>query len=163
MIFRLRGAESTSGRSLAKLSLSGQAARAASRSAPAQSRASGESAAYWRRASRAVAVLLVVGQEPRQVAQLGIGAGGDRAAAVAVGAEGRAEGEEGVAQLVDLGRLQRLERAGPRRRFRATWSVFFIDTHDRADPLVGPDRVQQALERASVSSRRAWAPSRRLP
>ena len=58
------------------------------------------------------AVVLVVGEEPGQVAQLGLGAGGDRAAAVAVGAEGRAEGQGGVAELVDLGRLQRLEAAG---------------------------------------------------
>jgi hypothetical protein len=42
---------STLGRSWAKSSLLGQAARAASRSAPDQSRASGDIAAYWRRAS----------------------------------------------------------------------------------------------------------------
>ncbi len=60
----------------------------------------------------AVAVVLVVGQEPGQVAQLGLGAGGDRAAAVAVGAERRAVGERRVAELVDLGRLQRLEPPG---------------------------------------------------
>jgi hypothetical protein len=42
---------SHSGNSLAKSSLLGQAARAASRSAPVQSRASGDIAAYWRRAS----------------------------------------------------------------------------------------------------------------
>ena len=57
-------------------------------------------------------MVLVVGQEPGQVAELGLGAGGDRAAAVAVGAERRAVGEHGVAKLVDLGRLERLEPAG---------------------------------------------------
>ena len=58
------------------------------------------------------AVVLVVGEEPGQVAELGLGAGGGGAAAVAVGAEGRAEGEGGVAELVDLGRLERLVAAG---------------------------------------------------
>ena len=51
----------------------------------------------------AVAVVLVIGQEPRQVAQLGPGAGGDRASAVAIGAERRAVGERRVAKLVDVG------------------------------------------------------------
>ena len=60
----------------------------------------------------AVAVVLVVGEEPGQVAQLGPGAGGERASAVAVGAERRAVGQRGVAELVDLGRLQRLVAAG---------------------------------------------------
>ena len=60
----------------------------------------------------AVAVVLVVGEEPGQVAELGLGAGGHGAAAVAVGAEGRAGGEAGVAELADLGLLQRLEPPG---------------------------------------------------
>ena len=90
----------------------GQAARAASRSAPDQSRASGDERGVLAAGLGAVAVVLVVGQEPGQVAELGLGAGGDGAAAVAVGAERRAVGERGVAELLDLGGLQRLEAAG---------------------------------------------------
>src|SRR5438552_3525196 len=60
----------------------------------------------------AVAEVLVIGQETEEVAELGPRAGGERAAAVAVGAERRALGEHSVAELEDLRRLQRLETAG---------------------------------------------------
>src|SRR3954453_13308958 len=53
----------------------------------------------------AVAEVLEVGEEAGQVAELGRRAGGERAAAVAIGAEGRALGEEGVAELLDLAEL----------------------------------------------------------
>ena len=51
------------------------------------------------------AVMLVVGEEPRQVAQPGLGAGGVAAPAVAIGAHHRAGGQNRVAQLMDLGLL----------------------------------------------------------
>src|SRR4029450_525200 len=48
----------------------------------------------------AEAVVLVVGQEPRQVAELGLGAGGHRAAAASAGAEARARRLDGKARRV---------------------------------------------------------------
>ena len=50
--------------------------------------------------------MLVIREEPGQVAQLGLGAGSDRAAAVAIGTQCRAERQSRVAKLVDLGRGQ---------------------------------------------------------
>ena len=70
------------------------------------------------------AVVLVVGQEPGQVAKLGPGTGGEGAAAVAVGTEGRAEGEGRVLELLDLGASSAARSGGPRRRLRGAgrWS-----------------------------------------
>src|SRR5262245_10732055 len=58
------------------------------------------------------AVVLVIGEEPREIAQLGLRPGGDGAAAVAIGAEGRAEGQGGVAEAADVGLFQGLEPIG---------------------------------------------------
>jgi hypothetical protein len=50
-----------------------------------------------------VPVVLVVGQKPREVAQLGPRAGGNRATAVTVGAKHGAVGESRVAKLANIG------------------------------------------------------------
>ena len=136
---------STSGRRLAKSSLLGHAARAASRSAPDQSRASGSSAAYWRRASARIAVVLVVGEEPGQVAQLGLGAGGHRAAAVAVGAEGRVRGQGGVAELHGSRPSSAARSGGRRRRSRGAGRSSCIETHE---PLIRSS--------VQIACRRPW-------
>ena len=153
---------STSGKSLAKLSLPGHAAWAASRSAPAQSRASGDRCGVFAASQGAVAVLLVVGQEPGQVAQLGGRAGGDRATAVAVGTHGRPVGEEEVAKLVDVRLFERFVSAGGVGVFAHVVGVFHRHA-GRADPLVGPDRVQQALERGQFALGQHRHLLRRLP
>src|SRR6478752_250731 len=54
------------------------------------------------------AVLLVIGQIARQIAQGGTRSGGSGTAAIAIGAEGRAGGQAGVAKLLDLGTLHGL-------------------------------------------------------
>ena len=124
---------SHSGKSLAKSSLFGQAARAASRSAPRPVAGLGGEGGVLAAGFAADAVVLVVGEEPGQVAQLGIGAGGDRAAAVAIGAQGRAEGKRRVAKLVEsppwsAAAYRRAASASSR-----SWSVVLIDTHE---PLI---------------------------
>src|SRR5258706_15896486 len=53
----------------------------------------------------AVAVMLVVGQEPGQVSQLGRGAGGPAATPAAGGAHRGARRDAGAAQAPDIGRL----------------------------------------------------------
>ena len=86
--------------------------------------------------------MLVVGQEAGQVAELGRGAGGGRAAAVAIGAEHRAVGERRVAEQAEVGRLHRLEPAGGVAVDAEVLGV--VHRHARrADPLVGPDRMQE--------------------
>ena len=105
---------STSGSSRAKSRWLGQAARAASRSAPDQSRASGR-ALVALAGLGAEAVVFVVGQEPGEVAELGHGAGRGGAPAVAIGAEHRTVGERRVAKLAQVGGLHRLRTGGPRR------------------------------------------------
>src|SRR5262245_49123603 len=56
----------------------------------------------------AIAVLLVIGQVARQIPECGTRSGGSGAAAVAIGAEGRAGGQAGIAKLLDLGAFHRL-------------------------------------------------------
>ena len=88
--------------------------------------------------------MLVVGEEPGQVAEPGLRAGGEGAAAVAIGAHRRAGGEHGVAKLVDLGLLERLEPPG-----RVGVLVDLVGVRHRhaggREPLVGPDGREQAL------------------
>jgi hypothetical protein len=57
----------------------------------------------------AVAVMLMISQEARQIAQLGLRTRGERATTVAIGAERRAMGQRGVAKLSDVGLLERLK------------------------------------------------------
>ena len=86
----------------------------------------------------------MVGVEAGQVAEPGLGAGGQAAAAVAVGAHRRPGGQQGVAKLVELGLLERLEPAGGVGVLVGLVGV----PHGHAgggEALVGPDRVQQAL------------------
>ena len=77
-----------------------------------------------------IAVMLVISEKPSQIAQVGLGAGGEAALAIAVGAERRCSRDARVAQLLDLGLGQRLEvRAAS--EFSRTWSVLRIETqHD---------------------------------
>src|SRR5262249_55557637 len=93
--------------------------------------------------------VLVVGRGAGRVAELGPGPSGDGAAAVAISAHDRAGGDQSVAELVHHRELHRLVAARgvdvvanlvgvPHRRAHAT------------DPLVGPDRVQEALERRQL-------------
>ena len=91
------------GSSSAKFRWFGQAAWAAARSAPFQSRADSGSSAKSRRASLRCAVALVVGQVAGQVAERGVGPAGHGAPAVAVGAERGVRGDEGLVEPVDLG------------------------------------------------------------
>ena len=88
-------------------------------------------------------MLLMVGVEAGEVAQGGDGAGGAAAAAVAVGAHGAAGGQHGVAQLEDVGRLDRLEVAARRARFSSAWSRFIMVTQ----ALVNRSSVQIACKR----------------
>ena len=71
----------------------------------------------------------MVRQEPGDVAELGLRSRGSHATAVAIGAHRRPRGEEGVAKLMNVRRLERLESAGGV-GVLAQWSVFLIETHD---------------------------------
>src|SRR5262249_25689987 len=91
------------------------------------------------------AVVRVVRQEPGQVAQLGAGPGGQRAAAVAVGAKGLAVGDRRVAELAEGDLVDRLEPSGGVDVLAELVGVSHRDTA-ATDPLVRPDRVQKSLE-----------------
>jgi hypothetical protein len=84
------------------------------------------------------AVMLVVGQEPGQVSEARLGAGGPASTAVAVGAHHRAGGQHGVTKLVDVGFLERLESPG-----RVGVLVDLVGVHHGhtggRDPRIGPD------------------------
>ena len=90
---------STSGKSAAKLSLFGQAAAGRFEVGAFPVAGLGGKRGVLAPGFAADAVMLVIGEEPREIAQLGIRAGGDRATAVAIGAKGRAEGQCRVAQI----------------------------------------------------------------
>ena len=115
----------------------------------------------------AVAVVLVVGQEPGQVAELGLGAGGDRAAAVAVGAERRAVGER---RRRGAGRISAAFSGSKRRAasaFSRIWSVFRIETHDaliRSSVQIACSRPWNGVSfrSASIGTRRTTS-SRMFP
>ena len=62
--------------------------------------------------SGSVAKLLVIGQEPRQVAELGLGACGGHAPTVAICAQAWFGGEKHVAELADVRLFEWLEAAG---------------------------------------------------
>ena len=90
------------------------------------------------------AMVLVVSQEPGQVAEAGARAGGEAAPAVAIGAHHRSGGQHGVAKLIDLGLLERLEPPG-----RVGVLVDLVGVGHRhagcRDALVGPDGGEQTL------------------
>ena len=92
----------------------------------------------------------MIGQEPGQVAKLGPGARRLGTPAVAVGTERRAMSQHRIAKLAQVGRLDRLEPSG---RVGVDPKVIgVVHRHaGRADPLVGPDRVQQPLEGRQLS------------
>ena len=91
----------------------------------------------------AVTVVLVVGEEPGQVPQLGLSTGGDRAPAVAIGTQHWPERQRGIAKLVNLLRGQRLIPPGRASASSRSWSVVLIDTHE---PLIRSS-VQIACKR----------------
>ena len=98
----------------------------------------------------AIAVLLVIGQESGQVAQLGGRAGGDRASAVAIGTHRRPLARKRSRSWWMSACLERLVSAGGVGVFAHVVGVLHRNA-GRADPLIGPDRVQQSLERGQFS------------
>src|SRR5208337_4804017 len=98
----------------------------------------------------AVAVVLVIGQESGEVPEFRLGSRRDRTASFAIGAHHRTGGDQDITKLMDVGSLDGLVAAGgidvianlvsvPHRPANAT------------DPLVGPDRVEEALEWRQLS------------
>ncbi|MGZ3355632.1 MAG: hypothetical protein ACXVBO_12355 [Isosphaeraceae bacterium] len=97
-----------------------------------------------------MAVVFMIGQEPGQVAKLGPGARRLGTPAVAVGTERRAMSQRRTTKLAQVGRLDRLEPSGCVGVDPDVIGV--VHRHaGRADPLVGPDRVQQPLEGSQLS------------
>ncbi len=145
---------STSGSSRAKSSRLGQASRAASRSARTSRGPRGQGGELAAGLG-AVAVVLVVGEEPGQVAELGRrcrrrSEQRPSQSAQSVGPWASAASRS----CADVGRLERLEAAGGVGVLADLVGVAHRHA-DCADPLVGPDRVQQALEGREACVRRA--------
>ena len=119
---------STFGRRSAKSRWLGQAARAAARSAPLPVAGRSDSSAYCLAGLGAVAVVLVVGEEPGQVAELGFGPGGPGASAVAVrrtwwaGRRGRRRASPAISAALSGSNFRAASV------FSAIWSRFFIET-----------------------------------
>src|SRR5271166_2883230 len=98
----------------------------------------------------AVAVVLVIGQESSEVPEFRLGSRRDRTATFAIGAHHRPGGDQDITKLMDVGSLDGLVATGGIDVVANLVSV----PHRRAnttDPLVGPDRVEEALEWRQLS------------
>ena len=98
----------------------------------------------------AVAVVLVVGQEPGQVAERRRRCRRrveQRPSQSAQRVGPWARGRRGAARISAAFRGSKRRAASA---FSRIWSVLRIETQQAADPLVGPDRVQEALERGQL-------------